>query len=314
MGVVLFDPPPHFSLGPGGFFSIQPREPSLGVAFFQVLPDPGLALHGTDIVSPSGLYTARAAAGTLEVFQATDISNYEESQPHASLAGCSLLLAWAEGAERFACCEGDEIRIFDLNQAKQPPALTSFTVGGDYIAALDGVVGERRAFSLGGEWFAFSTVDELYIADLHGGSGQVVRVDPNQEGDGSPAELVFSPDGRFLLVHRGSRLLLRSLELPDSNPLPLASESLNEPLAASLPCEEDFPAAPTAWCGAPRTDHVVVVWSPDSTVAAFRTENGQLWFIDFTAADGSATGDTPMPQLVSHGCSEACFGQYAFRP
>jgi WD40 repeat protein len=308
--VVHEEVPIHFRLGPGGFFAIQPMPAGLGAVFFQVFPEPGFTSHNEAFVSASGAYVAQVAEGTLTVFPAdTDI----RGSPWASGTDCSYLLAWAKGTERLACLgdgpEGSRIHIFELNP--QAPGLTMATVGGSSAGQSD-VVGWRRAFSPDGRWFAFSTADSLYTVDWKAGSPEVVRADSNMESLDYIADLAFSPDGRYLLQHRGPNLFLHSLEQLDRTPLRLFDDKSTEVLADPSPCEEDFDLAPDDWCGSPQA--WTVVWSPDAQTVAFRTSSGMLEYIDFRSTDLGAADVLPTPRLVSDSCRGDCLGQYDFQP
>jgi Tol biopolymer transport system component len=256
-----------------GFFAIDGSSDSVDYFDLSLGPDDPIQVwphsHGAVFLAPDGRFTAAAGPDELTVYQP------DESVWVTSAEGCPVLLSWSPGADRIACVANadaiGQVKIFDLGLAS--PDIQGTTVRGNY-AYLEGDAYERRrTFSPSGRWFAFSTDDHLYLADLEGGSPRLVPESPPSAELISPLiELAFSPDEQWLLEQRGPQLTLYAVEALERAPEPLSpDDSLVEP----DPCREDFQDSPERWCGNPRNP-TVFAWSPDSKWAAFATSSGRL--------------------------------------
>jgi hypothetical protein len=222
-----------------------------------------------------------------------------------------VLWAWARQRERIACIENTasltELRIFDWDAAG---SLGSFVVPGDYAFPADTAASSRRVLSPSGRWLAFATEEYLYVADLGGAEPRIIRQDPWIWTDRTPVELGFSADERFVLEHRGTMLLLHSLEYPE---YPAIGASGTSSLNAPAECQPSFVDGPSTWCGNPHNGHEFV-WSPESPVAAFRTDLGTLQLLDFSLLDLSQSPSTFRKLPVNDQCGGTCMGQFDFQP
>ena len=265
--------------------------------------EPHLVHHDSDIISPSGLYTARSFNGVLDVFP------YDTTDTKASASNCSMLVSWAAGRERLACLHDmDELYVFDVDtsgfevQGKRAVRAESYT---DYELTQDTGQDHRRTFSPTGRWLALTTRKWLYLLDATA-SPPVVVMRPSIAPSSDAVELSFSPDERWLLEHRGQWVLSHDLSrIGPRDSFVLLNNPADDPMSLPAPCEEEFAVAPSAWCGDARGSSTMP-WSPDSRFAAFATAAGGLWVV----LAGRPHGET---QAVED-CDPGCIAQFGFQP
>jgi hypothetical protein len=269
--------------------------------------------HENVLVAPRANFVARAVSGTLEVFRATEKSGDDSSDPTAEHPGCEAVLAWAADGGRLACSapagSEDELVVFEIDpdtgQISDPIPVRS-----DRALPPFGATGLARQFAESGARLAFIDERTVYSARVVVGSA-FVDFDfdfdlPSASAPESRVVLGFSPDERFLLVHRGVRLSLFALD-DDSREQPLALEELPPALA----CQEDFAAPAGTHCGGDRSGKRFA-WSPDSTLVAFGADDGALLLKDLRLLDQSIV----RPVEVAGDCGADCIAgeRFAFQP
>lgn len=278
---------------PNGVFVIPGADIDHTIDFFTADATQPV-FHEQARVAPSGHFTARARAHTLEIFGATDDG---EIDTHPTLrnaaAGCDALLGWAEGRDRLACAHATdanhaEILVFDALAAPGPTPLpvmlTPITVRGNYNYPSTGTTNLARVFSLDGTEFAFATDNHIYAAHVVQ-DGTIINLSYpfDTAPDGANAVLAFSPDDHFLLEHRGKSLNLFDLQASPSYPFPLTGTTETLPVAPA--CDENVFAAAGTYCGESRT-RAAFAWSPDSELVAMATPSGAIIVKDLRFAPG----------------------------
>jgi hypothetical protein len=343
-------PPGGISFLPGvflqpaddGFFMITDSDPFTN--FFAV-PSGGVAPASdffTSLIAPSGHFSAELSGDQLQVFRAEDGDLADIAAESLPDQGCPKLLSWAANRERIACVADvtngsngathGEVRFFDL--LPSTPTLTMSTLQGycvkdappvvtqcgalEYDYTEENASAEARAFSASGKWFAFVTdapEKYLYWADMESSSLTLKRKvlnSPNFANSGSRTALAFSPDDRYLLVQRGSALLVSDLTAgPNSGArsaaLALSVELPSDVSQATSACSEDFLSAPDRWCG--NADPAAPFrWAPDSRFVSYRSA-GNLTVVDLTQFPGVVFHEYSAPD-----CTQKCASQFEFQP
>lgn len=315
---VIYDPGLLLHGTSSGFFAIDTTQRLVehygfdGPSLEQI---PSYVVLYDSWMDPAGRYSARVTAETLGVY---DLSSgaITGRTPLATGPNCSELLAWADGAERFACStqadSESRVRIYRLSS--NATSLSWHDTNGSYDYPTGTALYQARAFSNSGAWFAFSSESRLYVADARSSVPYLARndglltLDP-KDPDVSRVRLSFSPDEQFLLQHRASQLSLHRLDAREATPFVV--QGMNGPLRAPAACEVDYAKDPFNWCGATRTSSDFA-WSPDSVFVAYETLAGKLFVADLRAlVPASSAAQTLDTLLVESACSGCPF---AFQP
>jgi WD40 repeat protein len=308
----------HLRAAPAGVFVLP--DPKLRINYY---PDDGSSAvgHGPKaLIAPNGRFvadvlTSTPTDGTLEIYQPanTSFAKVHATTPDQSSAGCLALLGWAPDGSEVVCAEGEssseaQLNIFNIDgQTKAIPA--PLIVRGVYDFPALGQTGLARLFSPSGDRLAFMSGNTLYATPIAAGGTTVDLTFPfNSAPGGTDVVLGFSPDGRFLLAHRGSTLNLFDFRLPQNQ---LPSFLHNDEAVASAPaCDEDFQAPPGDYCGESRT-HMSFAWSPDSRLVAVATSTGALLVKDLNYVEQG----TILTVSASSECTSCTAGdQFAFQP
>ena len=250
------------------------------------------------VLAPQGGCTARSSdeAGL-------EIHAPEGGEPLAAQGGCAHLLGWSSAGDRLACISDDPgfggLRILDFDAARR--RLTPSLVEGAYVYSEETSQLRRRAFSPMGRRFAFSTDDSLFVAE-RGDERWLVERAPTAffDTDNPFVDLAFSPDERWLLMHRGNTLMLRDLDAEGDE-----TAVIEIALPASEPCAEVEGDTSHRWCGDGSSRSAAMAWSPDSKALAYRAlESGSLPALDSSVGAGG---------VVLLRCGPGCT-HYAFQP
>jgi hypothetical protein len=291
-----------------GFFAI-PKDHFV-ITFYPADGSPG-KLHGGVLVSPSGRYTALAHGGGLRIFRDVDDSLFfpDEVAAYRSAAGCDRLLAWGESRDRIACLHSADgttgVNLFELDEQTAELSGPFPMRMGDHAVSLTELQSRRRVFSRSGGRFAFASKDRLYIAKVIPTDSVIdfdymLPVADAELGD----VLVFSPDERMLLEHRGTHLSLFRFES-------LIQEALlTNRVAPAPPCGEYGYSAEGQYCGETGS-RTVFAWSPDSALIAIATPPGALTVLDVRSLD-----DGMQDVAATTRCSGDCVAtdHFAFQP
>jgi hypothetical protein len=321
-----FDDGARLLPGPDGVFAIPSNQ--FNVDF---IPADGSSfiLHDRVLVQPTGELTARQEPvtdplsneelGELELFRArTDSAAGFPGIPDATAAGCDALLGWAGSGDRVLCSHAraddaarSELVVFELDSdtlaVSQP-----ITVRNDYDFPRPGLTGLARLFSPSGKRLAFATDDHLYSTPTARG-GATVDLAWTFYGapGGANAVLAFSPDERFLLEHRGSKLGLFDLQHPEDPPPPFGT---GDEFAPAPACSEDYHAARGTYCGELRA-RSAFTWSPASwlpgpLLVALSTADGTLLVRNLQVLDRITT------TTATDDCGQGCVAEdrFAFQP
>lgn len=267
------------------------------------------------LLSPTRRFVARVVAGAsgareLQVFRSDEPRSDDLglAVPSASATGCGRLLAWSRDDAWLACVTdvqyGGEVRLFPLDVASAalgPPSV----VRGDYNALYTEASAFERArgFSADGRWLAFALDDRVYVADVQANPPRVAFVQRWAAAEATFARLSFSPDGRWLLEHRGASLALTPLHegssLPGGAYSPVAIPT--GVLASAPKCGED--ARRPDHCG--HTGAPLVTWADDSRSFVYQELDGAL----VALALEPKLDDVP---IVA--CGPDCVGMRAHQP
>jgi WD40 repeat protein len=258
-------------------------------------------------LSPSGRYVARVTEPSLELFPAKRTSSYgaatDEVEP-----GCDAILAWAQGRERIACAtseDGGRVSIFDVDTNTDELEEAKIVLG-SYALPRASHTQRWRGFSRSGAYFAFTSDEALYVASIDDGTPRVLAgydlAIVAAEDDSVYSELAFSPDERFLAVHRS-----HYLRLFHSVPGPVTYVDVSREMRTSERCEEDFSGRTGPYCGA-ELPAAPYAWSGDSRWLAYQEEAGTLKVMDFRRPE------EPRAEwmVVAEPCAETCPGGSAF--
>jgi hypothetical protein len=331
-----------------GFFVIVTSIPS-DVLFDSLADGPPVVINNdlTNVIAPSGMFTAGVSNNQLNVFRAVDDTSLD--MPMAtSLEACPMVLTWARDRERLACvtdlADSDggqpygEVRIFDLNNpsgnspmtpdagsslqesalggACKPPISPNCSAS-EYDYTVAKASSQRRALSPGGRWLAFTTVatpespedDYLYWADLASEPKVIKRKDRSAYGSlPNSNEVDIAFSSDEKLILEQRGSFLAIHELTLSAGQPNATGIfVASGLVPPLPCSEDYASAPDRWCGN-IANAAVFKWSSDPNIAAFKTMNA------LTTVEFAFPSSTPHRPFTMVDCNDQCSGQFAFQP
>jgi hypothetical protein len=310
-GAAIYTAPFVISPAGEGFFLAIPEDHTLGYHGFAgaVGEETTNTLFGSARPDPFGLYAATLSGDQISLFDLTSGSvgtGADNKVPVASAAGCPVLLGWARGAERLACAAdtatGGEVRILNLNAAAN--TLSSDAVKAPYTYSQGLAQGERRLFSPSGDWLAFTTENNLYLANLADGTPYLIRKDAvwpvPAPGSVTLRELEFSPNEQLLLEHRDSHLFIHSVVRPDYTSF--QAEGLGAALPSPTPCSEDFVTAPDSFCGAASAPKGFA-WSRSSDFVAFLRVDGKLDVLDLRNLYQGSTSVNPVDAQCASNCA-----------
>jgi hypothetical protein len=300
---------------------------------FFVIPEKGhlISYYGTDgaqgvphdlvLIAPNGRFAGGQAEGALKIFKpATASGALPPAAPDATAAGCDAVLAWANDGKRLVCtrskASGDQADLVTFDVDEDTGAIDApHTVQGtyDFPAPALGQTGLARLFSSRDGRFAFATDEALYVTPTAPGATSVdlsVATSPT----GSDITLAFSPDERFLLEHRGTKLRLFDFRKPPVTWLDIIAEGEDPPSAHA--CSEDLrapalasPALRPSYCGT-FDEHQSFAWSEDSRLVAIATNSGALLVKDLRVDGRIATA------IATAECGTNCAAgdRFAFQP
>lgn len=282
-----------------GLFVISSFNATASIEFHSADSTERVFSHAPNaVLAPQGGCTARTS-GTAGL----EIHAPEGGEPLAAQGGCGHLLGWSNAGDRLACVSDDPsfagLRIFDFDAARR--RLTESLVEGAYVYSEETSQLRRRAFSPMGRRFAFTTDDSLFVAE-RGSERWLVERTPTAffDSDSPFVDLAFSPNERWLLMHRGNTLMLRDLDADGDE-----TAVIEIALPASEPCAEVEGDTSHRWCGDGSSRSATMAWSPDSKALAYRAlESGSL------PALGSSVGAGGVVLLR---CGPGCT-HYAFQP
>lgn len=258
------------------------------------------------IVAPSGALAGFARAGTLQFFPPARVGGGAGS-PALEIEGCTSLLAWAGARERVACVHSSgssaAIAWFDASAA------------GDAVASVDNLrdefgyaggahVGQRRALSPSGRWFAFTTRDDILVARVEPAPSRLRLALPSALLGAPISLLSFSPDENFLAVGAANSLGLIDLGSGSFSFVLLSSSAV-----FSESCSERFVDGAADWCGAPSREPDIS-WSTASDVIAFRSSLGTLQLIDVSRAREGVAPVAISPDACLEGCSASSSARF----
>jgi hypothetical protein len=266
-----FDDETYLKGSDAGIYAI-PLSGFSGLFFSPDEPEYGLQNRDT-LASSTGHFVARSKAGQLDIYRPQDDTAPTGTIPHMA-DGCDALVGWAE-QDRIACTRTnpDQTRSVVLFEIDSDGTPHSTDLGGMYTFP-EMPSGLHRTFSQMGGRFAFTTADTIYVARVEYGATSVVyhlTFNPTPAPD---AVLEFSPDEKYLTVHRGTKLSL----LPAVGDV-FAEQGISTLLSVAPACDENLRANPGTYCGEPRR-RAAFTWSPDSTLLAYREGDGAMWVQD----------------------------------
>jgi hypothetical protein len=254
----------------GGDRGVFAADPSALRSFFVPVQDGNAVVpHQEVVVSPRGEHTGRVVGGELQLFLPRERARRDDS-PTLPRVPCKALLSWAEGRERIACAierDGENAPfVYDL---ENDPIVSLAPLRGQFSYPLGSEIERRRQFSPSGRWFAFTTDTHTHFVDLTDATPFVRSVSQVTSPPTAPnSYLVFSPNEELLLEQRGPRLSVHHL-------FGAYPELVSTQLEPAATCTEEFWRGPGSWCGGRELD-ARLVWSPDSTLLAYRTALGVL--------------------------------------
>jgi len=290
--------------GPAGVFV---AEPATGVhEFFPDGVESPTAHADGAIIAPSGAFAGLARGGALELYR-PDRASGAAASPSLEARGCGALLAWASDRERIACSDprgaGDRIAWFDVSAAGD--TLTELAPSSDpYLYPSEARAGRRRAFSAKGRWFAFTTLDEVYVARLEPGPPRVEAVLPTAVLGLPASVLSFSPDESWLVVGAANTLGAIDLDQGRDSFRVLSPSAILDEF-----CSERFVDGRGAWCGN-ATREPDVSWSIGSDSIAFRSSLGTLQLIDLSRAREGIASEPISPDGCFEGCSSSSTARF----
>ena len=226
---------------------------------------------------------------------------------------CNSILAWDSNRERIACDArgtapdggpGDgEVRIFDLIGTDAVPQLDSNAVKALTDYQQGDSIAHRRSFSASGNWLAFTTDTSLYIGNVQQAPQVQLQVAlPYDTPPSTPSELAFSPDEAWLLWQIGGEMGVYQLLRNGIT----GAVGADAPLLSPEPCNEEFTAGPSKWCGRLKSRRGLV-WSTDSHFVAATTATYGVRVYDLQRY---SLGTLPYADVCQTGCSD----DFAFQP
>jgi hypothetical protein len=280
-----------------GFFIADPI-----ILDFVAIGSPIKVYHSNVAIGPRGALVADVAQNQVDFYRATDPTD-SPGAPRASAPGCSNLLAWARRENRLACLDSEtrSVRIFDLSEQNGTITVDSTALGDSDVYADSLWETFPRLMSASGDWMVLTTSNETHLADLRPASPEVLW-STTFPVDAAAAELKFSPDERFLMLHRGTEVRLYETSTGvQANVLDMG--------VGPEACQESQLAQPD-WCGSAR-DLTQPVWSGDSQLLGVVRDDGGLVVLDLRS---------PPPLAViyvvpiSPNCGAGCVGTARFQP
>ncbi len=321
-----FDDGARLLPGPDGIFAIPSNAFNL-----DFIPSDGSSfiLHNHVLAQPTGELTARqefvpdpqgtGQVGQLELFRArTNSVSDLPAVPDATTTGCDALLGWAAGGDRILCSHvrpddttQSELVLFEIDSGTLAIS-EPITVRNGYDFPNPGLTGLARLFSPSGKRLAFTTDSHVYSTPTASGGATVdLNWQFHAAPGGSNAVLAFSPDERFLLEHRGSKLSLFDLENTLDPPPPFGT---GDEFAPAPACSEDYHAAAGSYCGELRSRAPFTwspaSWLPGSLLVALSTSDGKLLVRNIQVLDRITTMN------ATNDCGQGCVAEnrFAFQP
>jgi Putative Ig domain len=280
-----------------GLFVVSSFAGTAGIDFHPA--DSSSTIYGQAplaIISPHGRFTTLSTEqGELRVYPPEGVDAL------AALDGCSHFIAWSSAEDRLACVTNDVsfggLGIFDFDGS----SLTRSFVEGRYAYSEEAALTRRRAFSPSGTRFAFTTDSSLFVAELESDRWLVERAATAFYAASTPfADLAFSPDERWLLMHRGNTLMLRDLSSIGDD---TAVIEMGLPLSEA--CAEVEGDTSHRWCGDASSQSAAMAWSRDSTALAYRALEAD--------ARPALHASVNLAGLALLRCGPGC-AHYAFQP